>query len=356
MEILNAFGLIVVYLIKYYLIGTFTYKILKLKILKFLSLRVVAGFLVYQGFFFLITIPMIFLNASLTLLSILWIICIVSISIYTVVNGKVIIIKDIKYLKEELEKHWGIYTIIFIGISFIFILSVLMEQHGYDAVGYIGITNTTLTTDSLWKYYRFTGEERAGLTLRRMLSNFEINSAMCCKIYGIHPILEFRVIRRALNLIFTTLCYWYVGKNILNINKKRKHLLLFVINVLMINLMFLGSDYTNSRFLLTRTYEGKAFCGNCIVLFCGIISIEIIKRYGKIKKIYLFLFLVNLGAIAVSASSMYLEVIIYGVILGAAFVQTMNIKYLKIYLIACVPSIICMMVAALENVGIISCM
>lgn len=353
MNIVNTCIFILIYFLKYYVVGTVAYSLLKKKILKMISMRIVSGFIIYQALFWLLALPLILLKSSLTELMVGWCLIFTIILIYCVTKAGNVICKDMQWIKLEVKKFWYIYLIGFLCLVGIFMFTLLCEQHGLDVVGYLGIANTSYATDTMWQYYRFMGTPLPLMPIRRILSTFEINSAVCCKLYGLQPILEFRIIRRAMNIVLTTLCYWYFGKHILKIDKKRNVLLFFVITAWILNVIFSGSIYTNGVFMLTRTYEGKAFCGNCVALFILMLCVQSIKEKDGSVGISILFMLTGIGSIAVSASSMYLVFLAIVVTMGAAILVDKRLIYLKPMIIGSIPSVFCLCAVAAESYGLI---
>lgn len=82
-----------------------------------------------------------------------------------------------------------------------------------DSTYYIGLINTTLTSGRLYKFNAYTGEQVHSLYLRRALVTFDINTAVACKIYHIHPLVITRITRASLNMILTAGAVYLIGRN-----------------------------------------------------------------------------------------------------------------------------------------------
>lgn len=83
-----------------------------------------------------------------------------------------------------------------------------------DSTYYIGLINTTLTSGRLYKFNAYTGEQVHSLYLRRALVTFDINTAVACKIYHIHPLVITRITRASLNMILTAGAVYLIGRNL----------------------------------------------------------------------------------------------------------------------------------------------
>ena len=91
-----------------------------------------------------------------------------------------------------------------------------------DSTYYIGLINTTLTSGRLYKFNAYTGEQVHSLYLRRALVTFDINTAVACKIYHIHPLVITRITRASLNMILTAGAVYLIGRNLFS-RKRRMH-------------------------------------------------------------------------------------------------------------------------------------
>ena len=75
------------------------------------------------------------------------------------------------------------------GITIIAVLIVcwyttLNGELNDDSLYYIGVVNTTVTTDTMFQYNAYTGVAMPSHYFRRVLVTFEINAAVVCRILG----------------------------------------------------------------------------------------------------------------------------------------------------------------------------
>ena len=183
-----------------------------------------------------------------------------------------------------------------------------------DSTYYIGLINTTLTSGRLYKFNAYTGEQVHSLYLRRALVTFDINTAVACKIYHIHPLVITRITRASLNMILTAGAVYLIGRNLF---QEEKDAFLkagtFTWIALACNFLFDNTIYTSAAFLLHRAYEGKAYAGNMLLLFTIYLCILYIRQRDKWNCIYLILTL--WACIAISSSAIMVTGAACGVLL-----------------------------------------
>lgn len=127
-----------------------------------------------------------------------------------------------------------------------------------DSTYYIGLINTTLTSNRLYRFNAYTGEQVKSLYMRRALVTFDINTAVACKIYHIHPLVITRITRASLNVILSAGSVYLLGRTF---SWKRKRGILESRSIYLpcngMQLSFDNTIYTSAAFLLHRAYEGK---------------------------------------------------------------------------------------------------
>ena len=105
------------------------------------------------------------------------------------------------------------------GITIIAVLIVcwyatLNGELNDDSLYYIGVVNTTVTTDTMFQYNAYTGVAMPSHYFRRVLVTIEINAAVVCRIFGVHPIIIMRIFRGNLNVILTALTIALIGTTV----------------------------------------------------------------------------------------------------------------------------------------------
>ena len=213
---------------------------------------------------------------------------------------------------------------------FLFVLCYYVSVNGEindDSTYYIGLINTTLTSNRLYRFNAYTGEQVKSLYMRRALVTFDINTAVACQIYHIHPLVITRITRASLNVILSAGSVYLLGRTFLGKGKEAFWKAgVFTCLAMACNFLFDNTIYTSAAFLLHRAYEGKAYAGNVLILFTIYLCIEEIRKSDKWNYIYLAVTL--WACIAISSTAILVTGAACVVLLTPALLQRM-IKHRK---------------------------
>lgn len=173
----------------------------------------ISGFLVYQVLFQICALPMIKADQTLARLAVLWGVIVITCCIGTAIFCRERIAEDIAMIIKAFFRHkiWFLLMGCFL-FAMCYYVSINGEMND-DSTYYIGLINTTLTSGRLYKFNAYTGEQVHSLYLRRALVTFDINTAVACKIYHIHPLVITRITRASLNMILTAGAVYLIGRN-----------------------------------------------------------------------------------------------------------------------------------------------
>jgi hypothetical protein len=116
---------------------------------------------------------------------------------------------------------------------------------------------------------------------RRVLVTFEINAAVVCRIFGVHPIIIMRIFRGNLNVILTALTIALIGTTVFCDEKTVEKSAILVCVSMALYFIADSTMYSNATFFLTRTYEGKAYAGNALIYFMVYLCICLMQTKRK---------------------------------------------------------------------------
>lgn len=285
----------------YYLLGNrITDIILKNKNSR-LAFKVVSGFLVYQILFQLVALIFVVAKQSLTRLAFCFGGLLVALLIVCILYDRKRITEDGRQLLSYVRTNRATVLLMCVVVVFVCYFAAINGETNEDSRYYIGFINTTLTTDSMYRYNVYTGLELNSFYLRRALATFDIHSAVVCRVFGIHPLVETRIIRACLNAILTGMTAYLIGTELFAKKKETdKYAGRFVAFFYGIYFVFAETIYTSATFLLYRGYEGKAFSANVLLLLLAYCYLRILR--GE-KQFLLFLGLGFWAGVAVSSSA-----------------------------------------------------
>lgn len=317
--VIKTLGILCLELMIYYILGTGGKQIIAKSAKRNIGLQLIVGFLLYQIIFQICALPFIWQKKSLTELAYFWIAFLAILFGLIILKYYKVIESDIICLLQEMKAIPEIYLGLLIIIVIMCWYTSLNGELNDDSLYYIGLVNTTLTTDSIYCYNAYTGMALPSLYARRMFVTFEINAAVLCKIFEVHPIVLMRIFRGCLNVILTNISIYLLGRLAFKGEYNRKKALA-VTGVSML-LYFTMNDtiYTNAEFFLHRTYEGKAYAGNVLVYITIYVCIQFMENR---RKQYLVLMLVIVwGALAISSSAVMVCLTAIAILMGAFAIE-----------------------------------
>lgn len=297
------------------------------------------GFLGYHVLFWCLAFPCTLLNRSLNLLTILWLIliCALLLAIWFFYHSELLTM-----YRNALAAAWR-YKLYFIPCLIIGMLVIyyvcVNGQSDTDARTYIGEVTSMVDTGRLAGISVTSGMEIDVIRLRRSFAMFGANSAVLCRIFRVHPLVLCRTTRAAINVLFFAgaaleLFRWVFRrqKNVM------EQTLICTILTLGALFAFTNTIYTESRFLLYRAYEGKAYCASTLVLVTILIAIRLYDSGDK--RFFVVLFLDMLAGMSISASATFILPLAGGSIILAIAFHTKKWTYIPALLLAVLPNIV----------------
>ena len=230
-----------------------------------LILAFILGYLMEFGICQLITVPLIFKEASFTTLLEIYIIINIILALLSILLNikrvKELFFDVLKYIKE-VPKLLIFMTIILIGIQ-TYGLVGYMHLDDDDAF-YVGTAVTAIETNTIYKYSPTTGAlSGEHMDLRYRLGPFPMYYAVISEIIDIHPTILAHTI---LPIIFIPLCYMVIGiLGSLLFKNNKEQTLWFVIIIGFLSMWGNYSVRNNFSFLLFRVWQGKSVLANIII-------------------------------------------------------------------------------------------
>lgn len=316
-------------LLIFYILGSGFIKLLKQKENFPIGVRIITGFFLYQILFQVMALPFAFLRKRLSLLTLCWDVFLVVVVIIGFFYTGKLIREDILRTIKNIKKHKVILAIMTVIIGAMCWFVSTNGEFNADAEYYIGLVNTTLTSDYLFRFNVYTGELAPSLYLRRALATFEIQAATLCRTFAIEPLILMRIERACLNVVLTSISIYLLGNLCFAKHEKEKRMeksCILLCLTMLIYWLYDGTIYTNATFLLYRAYEAKAFTGNVIIYFVLYLTISVLMAG---KKIYaLLLLIVMWGCLAISFSALLVGIGGVSVLVAAYVIMRLYEKYM----------------------------
>lgn len=298
--VIKAIFILLFQIIIYYLFGTVFERFCRRN--HGLVFKEIIGFLFYQAVFQICALTMIELEQTLTRLTVLWFIITAAVCFCAFFFCGKEIRADLYNAFLLIKRHKGSAAFLFFVLAAMCYYVSINGELNDDSLYYIGLVNTTLSSDQFYKFNVYTGLQTDSHYLRRALVTFDINAAAACRFYQIHPLVFERITRSCLHILLLGGSVYLIA-GILFREKKEvfSKAAVFTGLALFCNFAFDNTIFTSAFFLLHRTYEGKAYAGNFLTITAVYLCALCIMQREKKNYIYLLLILWACAAISSSA-------------------------------------------------------
>lgn len=297
------------------------------------------GFLGYHVLFWCLAFPCTLLNRSLNLLAALWIIllCILLLIIWIIHHSKLLVMYRNAATTAWKNKLY-VTPLLIIGMLLIYYVCV-NGQSDIDARTYIGEVTSMVDTGRLAGVSVISGKEIDVIRLKRSFSMFGANSAVLCRIFQVHPLTLCRTTRATINVLFFAGAALEFFRWVFRCQKDVVgQALICTMLTLGALFAFTNTIYTESRFLLYRAYEGKAYCASTLVLITILITMHLYESGDK--RFFVVLFLDMLAAMSISASATFILPLTGGSIILAIALHTKKWSYIPALFLTVLPNIV----------------
>lgn len=297
----ESIGMIILYLFLFLAFGSLVTSRMK-KCKYSFTLSVFVGMLLYYSVFQLLAVPVTLLKQPLSLLSALWggtaaIVTVVSI----ILNRKLWYSEAKKLVSLPGKKKLLLCVPVVITVGLAAYVS-LRQIYYLDAAYYVGNVTTSVFTNTINRYDPYTGNPLEVFAIRYLFSNYHIQDAVVCQITGIHPLVETKTIMAAVVMIVSNIVVWQICGLFYKEDTGSKVLMFTFASVISLFSVTYYITYSNSSFLLLRTYEGKN-------VLASILAPGLVLLFGRIVQMpeqrgnWILLFLLSFAGPVLSTSS-----------------------------------------------------
>lgn len=285
--------------------GRLVFRVLKLK--EDISLQLILGYLAYFAVFEVLFTPMTLLWVPLSTAAGIW-----GVVMAATVFGAFLCIRGDRRstpgqaVGTKAEAVWKQHSVMLLILGAVILLQCLIvifyEDITVDAAYYVGTVSTSVYTNTLGRFDPFRGGALKNFQARYVLSAYPMNNAVWCRLLGIHPIVQAKIVMSCENVILANLVIYQIGKRLFGKNRQKADLMVLFVCVLQ---LFCGTIYSAGTFFFTRSYEGKAILANIIfpvVLMCALWLYE----EDENRTVWKVMFLAAVSALGFSGSAIIL--------------------------------------------------
>lgn len=329
---LACIGFVLEFLV-FYAAGSFLIRILQIKADS--SLTFILGYLTYFAVFELVIAPMTLKWVSLTMAAYIWagimVIIVIAALIWSVKNGLKNRSKEVtadnrstmqrkdSRISEIWKNHSVMILIAGAAVLLQCLIVILYKDTTVDAAYYVGTVSTSVYTDTLGRYNPYNGVIQKAFQARYVFSTYPMNNAIWCRLLGIHPIVQAKLVMSCMNVVTANLIIYQIGKRLFDGNRKKADLMLVFACVLQ---MFCGTIYSSGTFFFTRSYEGKAILANIAIPMVLMCAVWYLQEKNN-RNVWIVLFITAVSALTFSGSAIIFPIVIAA---GMAPAAVMNRK------------------------------
>lgn len=315
-----------------------------------ITLTLLSGFMFYFCVFGFIAIPLILTSQKLSTLAY----SIIALSVFSLFLTVFLFWKQWRALLAHIVTIFKKHGVMLIPLLIVvFILEMIVFTHidsSADGSYYIGKVSTDVYTNTMGQYNSYTGTVLNELDGRRVFACFPEYNAVIAYLFHIHPLKQAKLIMPQLLALFTLFLYYQIGLQFFSGNHKKADC--FVCLGFFLDL-YSFTIYTNSTFLLTRTYEGKSILAN-IILPGIFLCFLMLWKQSNIKFAKIFLFALSLSSCFFSSSSMLIVPIGLTAGLFIWICKERKIANFIFYVICALPNIIVCILYFLSSNGLLT--
>ncbi len=337
-SIVKAVALVIIELNIFYILGSGITNVKYLPEPKGSVSKMIYGYITYHFLFWCIAFPCSMLNQAF---SSLYNICIglfsVLIVVLLVLRRNDYYLQYKKLLQKMFEYRYAIIPFVCVVIFLAYYVSV-NGRSDVDAQTYIAEITTMLDTDKLVGVRATHGQIVNKIDFRRSFAMYGAESAVWCNLFDLHPLIYSRIVRAILNVVVLAVVVLglflrvYKGKN-------QVHNALMAATLSLASLfLFRNTIYTSAQFILSRAYEGKAFCAGVLILIALYTTIEFVRE--RDNRYFVLFFMNMIMTMSISTSSVLIIPVVIGSIVGAITLLERKWIYIPRLVLSMLPNIV----------------
>lgn len=244
----------------------------------------------------------------------------------------------VKNNNQKTSEIMWIKVAVILMIAFQTFMLVVGFRSCNDDTSYVAIATTAIHTDTLYEYSEYTEIilDNQWSYFKRILSPWNLFSALICKYTGIHVAIISHTLLPLVLIPLAYLVYYNLARQLLH---KRNEQWYFMLFLCIVHLFGAYSQYTVSVRLLARIWQGNAIYAAIFLPWLLLVLILICKYHKRYYWILLF-FSAVLSILFTNVAVVNTMIIIVAVTFAHAYRK----KALSVFLyglLCCLPCLIC---------------
>lgn len=296
------------------------------------------GYLVEFASFELIYVPMYFLNFSFKLVEIVWTsVILIMVIVSIIINAKRFKEIALDNLKNIKSMPKAIIIFLILLCIQVYVPVRYMQRVDPDDAFYLATVNTTIETNTMFKYDAYTGAKYTSNMLRYSMAGLSIWFAVISELIHVHPAILQHTIWPSIAIPLEIMIYALIAKKIFKEdNKKVVHFLILLCITYIFGFI---SPHANFSFFAYRSWQGKALIGNFIIPLVLLLYINCMENKEYIINWIVFI-LAMIASCFVTSMGVFLVPIEVGILSIISFFQTKKFTTSIKIVSCCIPQII----------------
>ena len=297
----------------------------------------VTGYLLYFALFYVLTMPLLIANASLTFLAASFACITMLITLVSTFICRDAIKPMIVSFIAKLKK---LSLVMIIALLLIILQAGVLTVYQHiddDDAFYVATSTTAVETNTIVEFDPYTGNALKSYHMRYVMSPFPVFTAVLSKLVFIHPAIVAHTVFPAMFIPLAYMIFYLLAKKYFkNHTALLEYSLLFMA---LLTMMGNVSIYTSSTFLLFRIWQGKAMLANIILP-----SILLFSSYAmsnrKINPYWFVVFAAVLAGCLTTSMAVALIPLMLGTLSIIYTIINKSLKPILLGLFCCLPCIV----------------
>lgn len=267
--------------------------------------------------FEVLVIPMTIMGQTLTRLTQVWCVIIAAISIIAAITAKGYLAEQIKKIPKQRKGLSYLSGVVFVLIFIqLFICVKYVFLHQNDAY-YVGMTTTTLNTDSLYAFSPYTGVAVSWINYKyHVIASIPIFWAMLAKLFGVSGAFMCHNVVPVLFIPVGYILYREIGLVLFKNDRRNVNIFLIII---CISNMFIGKNYDSSyEMLSTCIWQGGSFLYNIALPGIFYFEFKYLRKTRHKFDLFMFFTMIIVGAMTVPVTGAMLSILL-AIVLALSF-------------------------------------
>lgn len=293
------------------------------------------GIIAMFSLFEIITVPLTFLNQSLSMVTVIWSAGILLLCVRGMMKGRGRLIQGLPVLKS-IRKRKGIEYLALGTILYQAVYVVCSTHIDNDDAWYVGTAVASYFTDTINKIYPYTGAIMEQFPSDYTLSPFPVFFAMLSKLTFIHPAVLMHTVIPMFFILMSYGIYYLTAKKLLM--GKEEFIGWFMLFFSIFHIFGDFSSRSVSSFMLVRVWQGKAVLCSILIPLAVYFFSCCAEEGGK--KYWLGEFLTVLSATMVSSMGVFLMPVLLGALSATDLIMRRSLKNSVRAAICIIPCIV----------------